>query len=194
MQKLILAFLICGVVSGCAGFADAISKFDGIGVVEEEKSVVDGATIVRMSPAFLMGNTRVAATKLGAEWNSKEPDLVALIVSYASTTLMLNRPTFLNFTRLRISIDGVIEEYSFEGAGSQDASRTIYRKSLNAVMIPIATLQKMISAKDVHLQINAREANQEARFSVERGADGQSFAILHLREFFARVQAKRQKP
>src|SRR6266581_3343571 len=85
-KQLGVVLALCILVSGCAGMADVTTRFAGIGIVEEEKSTFDGATIVKMSPAFLYreGAWLGVPIKLGARWSSKAPNQVAMIVSYSS--------------------------------------------------------------------------------------------------------------
>lgn len=202
MKNLGLLALLCALVSGCAGMADSMTQLAGIGVVEEEKSTFDGATIVKMSPAFLYregsGLGDGVNTKLGARWTSKAPDHVALILSYGSS-VSSGGATYVNFSGMDVNIDGAISEYKTGGLTSHDSSgynpvsRTIYTESQNTVVIPLSTLQKMMTAKDVRLRIHTSRGYEDAQFSIERSSGGQSTAIFHLREFMSRVQLQRSK-
>lgn len=194
-KQLGVVLALCVLVSGCAGMADATSRLAGIGVVEEEKSTFDGATIVTMSPAFLYreGAWLGVPIKLGARWSSKAPNHVAMIVSYSSS-VSAGGTAYLNFSGLDVNIDGKISEYKTSGLTSHDSSgyntvsRTIYTESQNAVVIPLVTLQEMLLAKDCRLRIHTSKGYEDVQFSIERIPGGQSTAILHLREFMTRVQ------
>jgi hypothetical protein len=190
-----VVLLLCTLVSGCAGMADATSRLAGIGVIDEEKSTFDGATIVKMSPAFLYreGAWLGVPIKLGARWSSKAPEHVAMVLSYSSN-ISSGGAAYLGFSGLDINIDGDIKEYKAAGLTSHDSSgyntvsRTIYTESQNSVVIPLATLQKMLLAKDCRLRIQTGKGYEDVQFSIERIPGGQSTAILHLREFVSRVQ------
>src|SRR5690348_10639229 len=112
-MKHAFAVSIAILLTGCTGMADSMSRMAGLGVVEEEKSTFDGATIVKVSPAFLYregaGFGSGVSTKLGAQWNSKTPDLVALVLANSSTSSSSN--SYVSFSGLDINIDGVISEY-----------------------------------------------------------------------------------
>ena len=186
---------LCVVLSGCAGMTDATSRFARIGVIEEEKSTFDGATIVKVSPAFLYreGAWLGVQVRLGARWNSKAPDYVAMILAYSSN-VSSGGTAYLNFSGLDVNIDGKISEYKTTSLTSHDSSsynkvsRTIYTESQNTVVIPLATLQEMLLAKDCRLRIHTSKGYEDAQFSIERIPGGQSTAIIHLREFMNRVQ------
>jgi hypothetical protein len=176
---------LCIIVSACAGTIYSLHQAAGIGVVEEKKSTFDGATIVKMSPAFLHEETWTGVPiMLGAQWNSKAPNHVAMILSYSSS-VSSGRP-YMNFSGLDVNIDGKISEYKTSGLTRHDSSsyntvtKTIYTESENAVLIPLATLQEMMQAKDCRLRIHTSEGYADALFSIERSFDGRSTAILHL--------------
>ena len=122
---------------------------------------------------------------------------MALILSYGGSTS--GGPGYVNFAGLDINIDGAISEHKTTGLTTHDnsgyttVSRTIYTESSNAVVIPLATLQKMMDAKDVRLRVNTSRGSEEAQFSIERTAGGQSTAIMHLREFMSRVRSVSQQ-
>lgn len=197
LRFIVIAF--CGLVHGCAGMADAMSGLAGLGVISEEKSTFDGASIVRMSPAFLYreGATLGVPFKLGAQWSDKSPNHVALILSYSSDIASGGGRSYLNFEGLDINIDGKISNYNVGGPTSHESgtyntvSRTIYTESRNSVVVPISVLQDMLSAKDCRLRIRSSRGYEDAQFSIERIPGGQGTAILPLREFASKVQAKR---
>lgn len=191
------SLLLCFVLGGCAGMADSVDRMANRGVIEQEKSTFDGATIVKMSPATLYREGAafgIVPIHLGARWSSKAQDQVALILSYKSN-ISSGNSAFMSFSALSTNIDGVIAEYKSGGATAHDSSaynsvsKTIYTQSSNAVVIPITELRKMLVAKDCRLRIHTSNGYEDVQFSVDRMPDGQATAIVYLREFMKRVEA-----
>ena len=57
------------ILTGCAGMADSLSSFSGLGVVTVENSTFDNAKLVTVTPTFLYENPSNMVpirTKLGA--------------------------------------------------------------------------------------------------------------------------------
>jgi len=198
--RIVVTALLVVLLNGCAGMADGMSQLAGIGVVEEEKSTFDGATIIKMSPAFLYreGAWLGVPVKLGARWTSKAPDHVAMILFYGSSTAS-GSSAYVNFSGLDINVDGRISEHKSAGMTSHDSSgyntvaRTIYTESQNAVVIPFDMLEQMLAAKDTRLRIHTSKGYEDVQFSIERIPGGQSTAILHFKDFLSRVKAVRGK-
>ncbi|WP_295956030.1 hypothetical protein [Rhodoferax sp.] len=179
-----------------ADMADAASKMANLGVVEQEKSTFDGATIVKMSPAVLYreGATFGVPYKLGAQWNSKAPEHVAIILSHQSN-VAAGSSAFVAFSSLSTNIDGSIATYRTGGPTSNDSSsyntvsRTIYTASTNSVVIPLAELRKMLVARDCRIRIETSKGYEDVQFSIERIPGGQPTAIIPLREFLSKIVA-----
>ncbi|NOU50154.1 hypothetical protein HG263_06315 [Pseudoalteromonas sp. JBTF-M23] len=199
IRKPIITIASVLLLNGCAAVADSMSKMAGIGVVTEEVSTFDNATIVNMSPAFLhaegsWGNN----IKLGARWSSKSPDYAALVLSYSSD-VSSSRSAYLNLSGLDINIDGKITSYktgrltNHEGSDYNNVTRTIYTKSENAVVVPYSILEQMVEAKDCRLRIHTSKGYEDAQFSIERIPGGQGTAILPMREFVANINSKTGK-
>lgn len=195
------ALIICLSLTGCADMADTASRMANIGVVEQEKSTFDGASIIKMSPANLYreGAMMGVPFKLGARWNSKAPDQVALILSYQSD-VSVGSSAYVGFSGLSVNIDGKISSYrvnaptSLDNSGYNTVSRTIYTESANAVVIPLVELKRMLAARDCRLRIETNKGYQDAQFSIERIPGGQATAIIPLREFMGRIEATASKP
>lgn len=191
--------IVLSLLGGCAGMADATSRFAGLGVISEEVQSFDGATVVQMSPMFLYreGESMFGGvhTKLGARWNSKTPTFVGLVLSY-SGDVSGYRPGYIGFDGLDINIDGVISNHKASGqtahdhSGYNSVSRTIYTKSENVVIVQLATLEKMLQAKDCRLRVHTSKGFEDVHFSVERMPGGQGTAIIPMRDFISRVKSK----
>ena len=199
ITALVSAFIILILLSGCTGMADSMSKFSGLGVISEEKSTFDGATIVAVSPTWLYdpngswGNQ----VKLGARWSSSSPDYVALILAYSSDTSGYGA-TYMSLSGIDVNIDGNIQSFksgkptSLDSSGYNTISKTIYTESKNSVVIPYSVLEEMVSAKDCRVRIHTSKGYEDAQFSIERIPGGQGTAILSIREFMQRISALSQ--
>lgn len=200
MLLMLFAIAFLPALSGCAGMADATSKMAGLGVVTQENSTFDGATIVEMSPNWLYdpngswGNS----VKLGARWSSNASEYVALVLAYSSNTSGYSA-AYIGLSGIDINIDGDIKSFSpgkptnLDSSGYNSASRTIYTESKNTVVIPYSTLERMVAAKDCRLRIHTSKGYEDARFSIERIPGGQGTAILSIREFMEKVRAVKTK-
>ena len=192
----IVALVSCLALNGCAEMADSASRLANIGVIEQEKSTFDGATIIKMSPAWLYreGALMGVPVKLGARWSSKSPDFVALILSYQSD-VAVGSASYVGFTGLSVNIDGQFSNYkvgaptSYENSGYNTVSRTIYTGSTNSVVIPLVEFKRMLAARDCRLRIETTKGYQDAQFSIERIPGGQGTAIIPMREFLARIES-----
>jgi hypothetical protein len=184
-------------LAGCAGMADSMSKVAGLGVVKQETSTFDNATLVSVTPQFLnnkgtMGND----FKLGARWTSATPSQVGLILSYSSD--VKSGQSYASLTGLDVNLDGEISTFkagpstNLSSSSYNTVSKTIYTSSENVVVIPYATLERMVSAKDCRLRIHSRDGYEDSLFSVERIPCGQGTAILSIQEFMAKVAATRR--
>lgn len=200
MKYSVTALIICVALNGCAEMADSASRMANIGVVEQEKSTFDGATIVKMSPAVLYreGAMMGVPFKLGARWNSKAPEQVALILSYSSD-VSAGSSSYVGFSGLSVNIDGKISSYrvnaptSLDSSGYNTVSRTIYTESAYVVVMPLVELKRMLAARDCRLRIETNKGYQDAQFSIERIPGGQATAIIPLREFLGVVEATLSK-
>lgn len=197
---MLFAIILLPALSGCAGMADATSKIAGLGVVTQEKSTFDGATIVEVSPNWLYdpegswGNS----VKLGARWSSNAPEFAALVLSYSSN-ISGSSAAYVGLSGIDINIDGDIKSFSsgkptnLDSSGYNSVSRTIYTESKNTVVIPYSILERMMAAKDCRLRIHTSKGYEDARFSIERIPGGQGTAILSIREFIGKVNAEKIK-
>lgn len=202
MIKNILRLLLASsviIISGCAPMADSLSKMTGLGTIDTKVSTFDGSTIVEMSPTFLYNDGMLGnQIKLGASWNTKSPDTVALILAHNSDVRYSNT-AYLNLTGIDINIDGSITSHNTVSSTIHDSttyntvSRTIYTESSNAVTIPYSMLIAMINAKDCRLRIHGSKGYEDSKFSVERIPGGQGTAIISMREFIVRVDAMKDK-
>ncbi len=194
--KFSVALIAAFAVSGCASMADGMSKVAGLGVVKQETSTFDNATIVTASPAFLYakGSWGGNSVKLGARWSSATPESVALILAYDSNTSGYGN-AYIGLTGIDINVDGDISSHAAAGStdlnssGYNTVSKTIYTSSKNAVVIPYALLERMVAAKDTRIRIHTSKGYEDAQFSLERIPGGQGTAILAIKELMAKVAA-----
>ena len=194
--KYSIAIAVAISLTGCApSMIDGMSKAAGLGVVKQETSTFDNATIVSVSPTFLYAKGSWGnGVKLGARWSSKSPDSVALILEYNSSTSGYGN-AYLGLTGIDINVDGEISSHAAAGttdldsSGYNTVSKTIYTSSKNAVVIPYSLLQRMVAAKDCRLRIHTSKGYEDAQFSLERIPGGQGTAILSIREFIAKVSS-----
>lgn len=184
-------------LAGCTTLTDTMSAAAGMGVVQQEHSTFDDATIVRVSPMPLWAKGSWGnAVQLGAFWTSKVPDSVALQMSYASNIRSAGQP-YTSLTGLDINIDGEITQWrpgaptQLSSSGYNSVTHTIYTASTNDVVIPYALLQRMVAAKDCRLRIHTGEGYEDAQFNLERIPGGQATALVSIRKFMAKVDAVR---
>ena len=202
MYRRITLFLagiyVVSLLQGCASMADSMSQFAGLGVISQEKSTFDGATIISMSPTFLYSGQGMSASnvKLGARWNSKVPDQVALIPSYSSSVAR-GGSAYVNISGMEVNIDGEIKSFRTAGLTQHESSsynpvsRDVYTKSEGTVVVPWDVLQKMMAATDCRIRIHTGSDYEDSIFSVERIPGGQSTVKFSLKEFISKVDAVR---
>lgn len=193
--KLSVALVAIFAVSGCASMADGMSKAAGLGVVKQETSTFDNATIITASPTFLYAKGSWGnSVKLGARWSSTTPESIALILAYDSSTSGYGN-AYIGLTGIDINVDGDISSHAAAGSTDLDSSgyntvsKTIYTSSKNAVVIPYALLERMVAAKDTRIRIHTSKGYEDAQFSLERIPGGQGTAILAIKELMAKVAA-----
>lgn len=194
-SKIVLALSVAFAISGCASMVDSMDKAAGLGVVKQETSSFDNATIVSASPTFLHAkDSWGSSVKLGARWSSAAPGVVALVLAYDSDISAPSR-AYLGLTGIDINVDGDISSHKASGSTALDSSdyntvsKTIYTSSKNAVMIPYALLERMVAAKDCRVRIHTSKGYEDAEFSIERTRGGQGTAILAIKEMMAKVSA-----
>jgi hypothetical protein len=184
-------------LTGCAAMTDTMSAAAGMGVVRQEHSTFDNATVITVSPMPLWAKGSWGnAVQLGAHWSSASPDYVALEMSYRSN-VNAGSNMYTDLSGMDINVDGEITHWQ-TGAPTQlsssnynAVSHTIYTGSNNSVVIPYALLQRMVAAKDCRLRIHTDEGYEDAQFNIERIPGGQATAIHSIRKFMAQVDATR---
>lgn len=196
MKSLLIIMSI--MVSGCAGFADFSNELAGLGVVSQDKSTFENSTIIEVSPNWLYnsdeGNSWGKRVKMGARWNSANPQSVDLVLAYNSDTYGADG-AYLGINSLEVKIDGEIHQLETVGNtlhtnGSYNSiSGTTYTESKNAVVIPYVLLKKMVTAEQCLLRVNTSKGYEDSIFSTERIPGGSSTAILSIRKFIAKVDS-----
>ncbi len=193
--KLSLPLVTAFAISGCASMADGMSKAAGLGVVKQETSAFDNATVITASPTFLYAKGSWGnSVKLGARWSSAAPDSVALILAHDSNTSGYG-DVYLGLTGIDINVDGDISSHASAGSTDLDSSgyntvsKTIYTSSKNTVIIPYALLERMVAAQDCRIRIHTSKGYEDAQFSLERIPGGQGTAILAIKELMTKVAA-----
>ena len=192
--KFLFAAAALVAISGCT----AMDKMAGLGVVSQQTSTFDNATVIEVSPNSLYdpGSAWGTPLQLGARWSSAAPDSVALVLSYNSN-VSSGASAYLGLSDLDINIDGAISSYSagqstdLSSSGYNTVSHTIYTSSKNAVVIPYSVLQRMVAAKDCRLRIHTSKGYQDIKFSTEHIPGGKATAIVTIKEFMAKVAAAR---
>lgn len=184
-------------LSSCATLDDAMGAASGMGVVSEEHSTFDGATILTVSamPLWAKGSWG-NAIRLGAHWTSAVPDMVALDMSYASN-INSSASAFTQISGIDINTDGEITTWrantptQLANSSYNTISHTIYTASSNSVVIPYSLLQRMVAAADCRLRIHTGDGYEDAQFNLERIPGGQATAIVAIKKFMVKVDAAR---
>lgn len=179
---------------GCA----AMDKIAGMGIVSQNVSTFDNATVIEVSPNSLYdpGSSWGTSLQLGARWISSEPNLVALVMAYNSD-VMAGSAAYIQFSGMEINVDGQISGFStgqptsMESGAYNTVSHTIYTSSTSEILIPYSLLQRMVAAKDCRIRIQTGSGYQDAVFSTAYIPGGKATAITSIREFMARVDAVR---
>jgi hypothetical protein len=185
--------LVLSTMGGCASMT-------GVGLITESVSTFDSSKTIECGPAHLHDESRgifdPIPFRLGARWNSAQPDMVALIVSYHPT--IGSTKSFTNIQGIDININGKITSHEASGTTTHDrsdynaVSKTIYTSSKNNVVIPLAMLEQMTTATDTRIRIRSMDGYLDAHFSVEKIPGAADTAIVFLREFLATI--RQQKP
>jgi len=190
----VVAAAVVVTISGCV----AMDKLAGMGVVTEEVSTFDNATVIEVSPNSLYdpGSTWGTPLQLGARWSSSAPNIVALILAYNSN-VSRGSSAYLSLTGLDINIDGKISSYSanqptdLSSSEYNTVSNTIYTSSKNAVVIPYSVLERMIAANTCRLRLHTSKGYQDIDFSAQHIPGGKATAIVSIKEFMSKVTAAR---
>ncbi|MFA0813414.1 hypothetical protein [Microbulbifer epialgicus] len=196
----VVSMIFSGILSGCVGVVDMASLVGGFGVISEKVSTFDGATIVEVSPQFVHDprhTWKFNTYKLGARWNSKSPEQVALIMSFTSSSDNVDF-VYTELMGLDINLNG--QQYSFVAENLFDYEREGWNSNLNtayseiqsSAIIPLKILKNMATATDCKIRIHSNDGYEDALFSMERRPGGQKLAVLSIREFLANVEKKRQ--
>lgn len=193
-RKLLAILTIALTLPGCASMADGMSKAAGMGVVKQQISTFDNATIITATPTTLWAKGSWGnQVHMGARWNSAEPAEVALLLSYSSNVSSSYGSPYMGLEGIEINVDGDISSFTAAGStrldhsGYNTVSKTIYTSSDNAVVIPYSLLERMVSARDCRLRIHTSKGYEDAQFSIERIPGGQGTAILPIRELMQKV-------
>jgi hypothetical protein len=189
-----IALLLTLLCTACTGVADLSTKLGGLGVVSEDISTFDNSITVEVSPNWLYdpngswGNS----VKLGARWNSQQPNRVYLKLSHASQ-VMTSEASYLLIQGIDINVEGEIHSFetgnltNFDSSDYNTVTKDIYTESSNYVEIPVSLLDKMLSANDVRLRIYTSEGYEDSIFTIERMTGGGATAIISIREFKERI-------
>lgn len=196
-MKIGFLLMLSIIVAGCATMADTGARLAGLGVVSEEVSDFDGATVVRMSPAHVYVKKMLGGSfMLGSVWSSNEPEYVELVIKFASGTY--SSSVYTNFQGMDINIDDEILKYkagiTHHDRGSYNTvTNTIYTESTNTVVVPLPIFERMLTAKDCRIRIHSTDGYEDSFFSTERIPGGQPTAILGMRTFYEYIQNAQQK-
>jgi hypothetical protein len=186
---------VLAIGSGCTSVADLSTELAGLGVITEDVSTFDNKRTIDVSPNWLYdpnggwGNS----VKLGARWNEKYPDTIALTMSYTNSVMSASE-AYLLINGVDIAVNG--ESFSFstdsptdhDSSGYNTVSRDIYTESRNMVLIPITLFETMLSASDTRLRIFTSEGYEDSVLTIERMPGGGATAINSLRKFLLKVK------
>ena len=157
-----------------AGCAAIMNRFSSHGVISEQKSAVDGSEVVEVSGNRVLGNGGMSTfdgALLGARWESVNPGVVHLLVTYVSSAAP--EPIVIEFDELRINVNGSVTAFKPVGP---------------AVTMPLPYLESMLVADTCKLQL-IRGANvTEGDFAIASDA-GAPTAKVSLQRFYDRVRA-----
>lgn len=185
-------------LTGCSSLADGADSFAGLGSVSEEKSTFNGATILRMQPAWVYGGswlTGAAPVKVGAYWTSEKPDQVALVLR-VDGNINAGNP-YLNLFGLDVNVGGKIQSFqaapvtSFDSSNYNTVSKTIYTSSTNGVVIPLTLFREMVTGPHCRIRFQTGRGYEEADFAIERSDAGGASARHYAKGFLQRVDAVR---
>lgn len=181
-------------MSGCASMADSADKISGTGQITESVDSFDNSRHLAMGPGFLFedpSETMPSGVKLGAEWTDKNPNSVALVLSYPSSTS--GGAVYVNFSGMDININGEIIKLTTDGrthhsdSGYNTISRSIYTSSENYLSVPRELIEQMLSAKSCKLKIYTNDGYVNADFTILRSTAGQAAVKPYLEQFMARL-------
>ena len=190
-MKALAAALLCLTLTSCATMVDTADAFAHMGVVSEEVSTFDGATIVAVSPTWLYNaeTDTYNAYKLGGRWNSSQPDYVSLVIRFEAS----GRYVVFEGVKLRIG-DTVVE--SRAGRTHPESSYDAFIDNIDttstaSVGITLDTLDRLLAAPDARIRIMSSSGYEDSTFAIDRTPHGQRTARAALKEFRAAVAAKR---
>ena len=189
MHKSILslpkALFLLSVASGCA-----VSELAGIGSIKTEVSQFDNSKQITLGPAFLTGGSIMNSppVKLGAHFNSNEPDSVWLVAKYDGMG-----PSYVNIHELSVKIGEKVKTFKsgglteHESGGYNSLTKSIPTSSSNSFKVPVSYLKEMIAAKDCRLRIGTGKGDITALFHIEKST-GQMWAKGYLKRFLAKIE------
>ena len=176
-MKLLSLTLILFLAS-CTSFTDTMDQLSGTGQLSESYQQFNDSTTYEVSPTWLYRGDHhkgAGSIKLGARWNTKIKEYVALVASYDST---VHGGGYLSISSIEVSIDEQVSEFTSAGLTKYDSSNyntvsgTIYTSSTSAIAIPIDYFNLMMSAEDVRIRINTSDGFEDSVFSVSRTESG----------------------
>lgn len=159
-------------LAGCA----VMNHFSGLGIVSAKKSGIDGSEVVEVTGNHVMGTYGGMSTfdgaMLGGRWESINPDIVNILVTYIST---INAERIIvEFDELRVNVNGSITSFKPVGPAT--------------ITIPLSYLESMLVADVCKLQLVRGPNVTEGDFAIASNA-GTPTAKVSLQRFYDKVQA-----
>lgn len=185
-------------LSACTSTADMTDQMIGLGSIKTTKETFDGSTTLTASPHRLydpdrsMWDISIDSFFLGARWNSKHKDTVALTIEHRGSTS--SKTIYLSIKKIGININGDINSYITgqttirTNDGYNEVTKTIYTQSRNSIIVPLSVLDDMVSAEDCKIRIYTNKGFQDFVFSVDRIPGGSGAARMSIRKFISAVK------
>ena len=110
-MKLLSLTLILFLAS-CTSFTDTMDQLAGHGQLSESYQQFNDSTTYEVSPTWLYRGDHhkgAGSIKLGARWNTKIKEYVALVASYDST---VHGGGYLSISSIEVSIDEQVSEFT----------------------------------------------------------------------------------
>lgn len=148
----------------------------------ETRSGFDGARIVDIRPHGAACK-ELPCPSLGAQWNSKTPQLALLHVKVSGYK-------FSGITRVELAIDGAITRLEARGPSAFESTTPPIRDSSHSVGVPLDRLREMAAARKAWVRVHTVEGFVEA--PIVDGAED-SKALHAMRRFLAAVDGAAAK-
>lgn len=181
-MRFVLSILAFCVLTACTA---TMNQLAGIGQLTESKSSFDNATVITLTPAWLYNQDqqRLNSITLGAEWNSKVPNHVILI---------LESQGIVGLTEISVNIDGTIIKIDANRSTDFDirTRKGVPSKSSNRIAVKSELVEQMMAAKDCRIRINTTQGYEDSHFHILHGNTSDT-AKVEFAKFLEKVKVTR---